>query len=42
MLRDAEYHALTKDIAEARMGPYFAAYGEVLGAKLKELKLAER
>jgi len=33
VLRDAEHHALTKDITELRMGPYFAAYNEVLGAK---------
>jgi AcrR family transcriptional regulator len=34
VLRDAEYHALTKDIAQERLGPYFADYNEVLGAKL--------
>ncbi|MGE0037238.1 MAG: TetR/AcrR family transcriptional regulator [Xanthobacteraceae bacterium] len=34
VLRDAEHHALTKDITEMRMGPHFAAYSEVLGAKL--------
>jgi AcrR family transcriptional regulator len=34
VLRDAEYHALSKDITQMRMGPYFAAYNEVLGAKL--------
>jgi AcrR family transcriptional regulator len=34
VLRDAEYHALTREIAEMRFGPYMAAYGEVLGAKL--------
>lgn len=31
VLRDAEYHALTKDISDMRFGPCFAAYGEVLG-----------
>jgi AcrR family transcriptional regulator len=34
VLRDAELHAPTKDIIEMRMGPQFAAYHEVLGAKL--------
>ena len=34
VLRDAEYHALTKEIAELRFGPSMAAYHEVLGAKL--------
>jgi AcrR family transcriptional regulator len=34
VLRDAEYHPLTKEIAEMRFGPYMAAYREVLGAKL--------
>lgn len=34
VLRDAEYHSLTKEIIEMRMGPYMAAYQEVLGAKL--------
>jgi AcrR family transcriptional regulator len=34
VLRDAEYHALTKEIAEMRVGPHMAAYGEVLGAEL--------
>jgi AcrR family transcriptional regulator len=40
VLRDAEHHALTKDIAEARLGPYFAAYNEVLGSKLSARQLA--
>src|ERR671912_812919 len=35
VLRDAEYHALTKEIAEMRLGPHMAAYQEVLGAKLR-------
>src|SRR3712207_5100667 len=34
VLRDAEYHPLTREIATLRFGPYMAAYQEVLGAKL--------
>ena len=34
VLRDAEYHALTREIAELRFGPPMAGYHEVLGAKL--------
>jgi AcrR family transcriptional regulator len=34
VLRDAEYHRLTKEIVELRFGPAMAAYQEVLGAKL--------
>ena len=34
VLRDAEYHALTKEIIAMRIGPHMAAYHEVLGAKL--------
>lgn len=34
VLRDAEHHALTREIAEMRMGPIMAHYGEVLGAGL--------
>jgi len=34
VLRDAEYHPLTREIATMRMGPYYAAYEDVLGAKL--------
>ena len=34
VLRDAEYHALTREVAEMRHGPFMAAYQEVLGAKL--------
>jgi len=34
VLRDAEYHALTKEIAELRFAPQMAAYYEVLGRKL--------
>jgi AcrR family transcriptional regulator len=33
VLRDAEHHALTKEMVEMRQGPHFAAYQEVLGAK---------
>jgi AcrR family transcriptional regulator len=40
VLRDAEHHALTKDITELRMGPYFAAYNEVLGARLNAKRRA--
>lgn len=34
VLRDAEYHALTKEIVEMRFGPYATAHQEVLGARL--------
>lgn len=34
VLRDAESHALTREVAELHMGPAMAAYREVLGAKL--------
>lgn len=34
VLRDAEYHALTKEVVELRFGPHMAAYQDVLGAKL--------
>ena len=34
VLRDAEYHALTREVTELRFGPPMAAYGDVLGAKL--------
>jgi AcrR family transcriptional regulator len=34
VLRDAEYHPVTKEIAELRFGPSIAAYHEVLGAEL--------
>ena len=34
VLRDAEHHALTRQIAEMRFGPHFAAYQEVLGTRL--------
>ena len=34
VLRDAEYHPLTREIATEQMGPPFAAYEDALGAKL--------
>ena len=34
VLRDAEYHPLTREISEIRFGPYMMAYRDVLGAKL--------
>jgi AcrR family transcriptional regulator len=34
VLRDAEFHALTREISELRWSPFMAAYEEVLGAKL--------
>jgi AcrR family transcriptional regulator len=34
VLRDAEYHALTKEMAEMRMEPHMAAYRDALGAGL--------
>ena len=34
VLRDAEYHPLTREIAALRFGPFMAAYHEVLGAEL--------
>ncbi len=34
VLRDAEHHALTKEISQMRFGPYMRAYREVLGAGL--------
>ena len=34
VLRDAEHHALTREIADLRMGPVMAAYREVLAAAL--------
>jgi AcrR family transcriptional regulator len=33
VLRDAEYHPLTREIAQMRFGPHVAAYHAVLGAK---------
>lgn len=40
VLRDAEYHALTREVTELRIGPHIAAYREVLGAKLAPLARA--
>jgi AcrR family transcriptional regulator len=34
VLRDAEFHPLTREVTELRMGPYMTAYREVLGARL--------
>jgi AcrR family transcriptional regulator len=34
VLRDAEYHPLTREISQMRVGPHMAAYREVLGAGL--------
>ena len=34
VLRDAEYHPLTREMFELRFGPSIAAYDEALGAKL--------
>src|SRR5262249_33074392 len=34
VLRDAEYHALTREVFELRFGPSMAACQEVLGARL--------
>jgi AcrR family transcriptional regulator len=35
VLRDAEHHALTREMVDLRMGPAMTAYGEVLGGDLK-------
>ncbi|WKA31477.1 TetR/AcrR family transcriptional regulator [Bradyrhizobium roseum] len=40
VLRDAEYHALTREISDMRWGPYTAAYRDVLGEKLKKRQRA--
>ena len=40
VLRDAEYHPLTKEISKLRFGPSMAAYQEVLGAKLSSKQRA--
>jgi hypothetical protein len=34
VLRDAEYHPLTKEIFDFRFEPYMTAYREVLGTRL--------
>jgi AcrR family transcriptional regulator len=36
VLRDAEHHALTREVMELRLGPAAAAWHEVLGAGLSE------
>jgi AcrR family transcriptional regulator len=40
VLRDAEYHALTKEMIVMRIAPHMAAYQEVLGAKLSRKRQA--
>ena len=40
VMRDAEHHQLTREIAELRFGPNMAAYQEVLGAKLSKKQRA--
>jgi AcrR family transcriptional regulator len=40
VLRDAETHALTRDIAAERFGPSMTSYREVLGAKLSATQRA--
>jgi AcrR family transcriptional regulator len=40
VLRDAEFHALTKEITEMRFGPYMAAYRQVLGGDLTDKQRA--
>lgn len=40
VLRDGEYHALTRETIQLRFGPYMAAYREVLGEKLGTQKRA--
>lgn len=34
VLRDAEYHALTREVSQMRLGPYFTAWRDVLGDRL--------
>ena len=34
VLRDAEFHPLTREISDLRWGPYMVAYADVLGARL--------
>lgn len=36
VLRDAEHHALTQEVAELRFGPHMAAWREVLGEGLSD------
>ncbi len=40
VLRDAEYHPLTREIADLRLGPSMAAYADVLGIKLNSRQRA--
>jgi AcrR family transcriptional regulator len=40
VLRDAEYHSLTREIIHLRFGPPMAAYHEVFGAKLSKKQRA--
>ena len=40
VLRDAEFHPLTREIMQMRFGPYIAAYDAVLGAKLNAVQRA--
>ncbi len=40
IMRDAQYHALTRDVTELRIGPVMAAYAEVLGQGLGPLGAA--
>ena len=40
VLRDAEVHPLTREIAELRFGPYLMAYEAVLGAPLSPVQRA--
>ena len=40
VLRDAEHHALTREISALRMGPFVATYREVLGAELNATQRA--
>jgi AcrR family transcriptional regulator len=40
VLRDAQHHALVREISALRFGPYFAAYHEVLGHTLTAKQLA--
>ncbi len=35
VLRDGEFHPLTREVSELRFGPYMRAYNEVLGAGLR-------
>jgi AcrR family transcriptional regulator len=40
IFRDAEYHALTREMTVMRIAPHMAAYHEVLGAKLSSKQRA--